>query len=617
MHAPFTFSPFCSMPGFQQFLQHPYVSHVRAVLAQWHENPDLLRRILRDQVPAQILVCALMSAPIAGLIVLLHRAIMASHALIFDIPVDTHLSAAPDIAPLRVLLVPLLGGLVLGVIALLARNWAKHEIVDPIEANAVHGGKLSLRGSGRLIGASFLSNVFGGSVGMEAAYTQLGSSMFSAIGKLLHLRRDDMRIFVAAGAAAAIAAAFNAPLAGAFYGFELVLGAYTVNAISHVAVAALFGALTAQLFTHGEPIFALPLESVHVPDWYYLLFLIQGIAAAMIGIITMMAVTRCEQLTRTQEFPDWMRPAVGGAALGLIAVMCPQVLGSGQGAINEHLHESWPITAVIILLGAKILGSALSIGTGFRGGLFSTSLLIGCLFGQIFGLMVGHFLPQGQENLDIFMLVGMGAVAASIVGAPVTIVLLILEMTGNFPAATSVLMGVLVASAITRHYFGYSFSTWRFHLRGLRIRGAHDVGWIEELTVERLMRTDVVRLPADTSFEQIEVALKSRPGRRVYVVGRAGQYLGMIDRAALDAKAELRPTAGELAKLPECYLLREHNIQQALQTFAQWEAERLPVLDAAHQVVGSLTEAYILRRYAQELEARNLAQFGVASPASA
>jgi len=600
-----------------QLKQHRYPVEFFAKLHDWRDNPDLLRRTLRDSMPGQILVCGLASPIIGALVVLLHHAILLAHTVTFGTDENQHLSSATNISSVRLLLVPALGGLLLGLITLTTNHLKAREIVDPIEANAVHGGRLSLFGSARLIGASFLSNMFGSSVGMEAAYTQMGSGIFSTIGKLLHLRRDDMRIFVAAGAAAAIGAAFNAPLAGAFYGFELILGAYTISAISQVAAAALFGTLAAQLLTKGEPIFALPLESVSLPDWYYLLFLLQGIGAALVGTITMMAVTRCEHITHRLKIPTWLRPAIGGLLLGMIAMAYPQVLGSGQGAINEHLHESWPMLAVAILLLAKIAGSALSIGSGFRGGLFSSSLLIGCLFGQLFGLTVGHFLPQGQENLEIFMLVGMGGVAASIVGAPVTIVLLILEMTGSFPAATSVLMGVLVASAITRHYFGYSFSTWRFHLRGLRISGAHDIGWIQELTVASLMRTDVHTVSDSVTYETLLPLIEARSSKRVYVADAQGTFLGRIDKKELHAASEKNLlTAGALAKLPDQFLLPHQNIKQALQLFAQWETEQLPVVESEHSalVIGYVSESYGLRRYTQELEAHNLAQFGTASP---
>ena len=592
---------------------------LNAQLVTWRDNPDLLRRVLRNSSPGQLAACALMALLVGGVAAFLHVSLQWVHSLTFLLPLDVHLSAARNIPIGRVLAVPVLGGLLLGLLALAERRSHAEEIIDPIEANAVHGGRLSLLPSMRLVLATYLSNAFGASIGMEAAYTQLGSAFLSVAGKWLHLRREDMRIFVAAGAAAAVAAAFHAPLAGAFYGFEVILGAYMVAAISQVAVAAVCGTLTAAILTGRDPLFAMTLPALDIPNWYYLIFLAQGVLAALVGTFTMRAVTRTEYLTKRLDLPDWASPIFGGLVLGLMALIFPQVLGGGQGAINLHLHETWPLIPLAALLLAKILASAISIGSGFRGGLFSASLFIGCLFGQLFALFIGHFLPLGQEFPEIFMLVGMGSVAASIIGAPVTMVLLVLEMTGSFTATTSVLMGVLIASAMTRYYFGYSFSTWRFHLRGLRISGAHDIGWIEELTVAALMREDGHTLPAGASLEEIRAMAAPRSAKRLFVTDDAGLYLGAIDATHLpEPDADAAINAASLARDPAQFLLPGQNIQQALHEFAESEVEELPVIDpATRKLLGYLSESYTLRRYTQELESRNATQFGLASPGPA
>lgn len=589
-------------------------------LTSWRDNPDMLRRALRDGAPGQIMCCAILGAMVGALIVGIHHMLGSVHSYIFDIPRGAHISSADHVNRIRILLIPLFGGLLLGFMTFLRHRLKLRDVVDPIEANAIHGGNLSLFGSLRLLFASIVSNGSGASVGMEAAYTQIGSAILSAIGKILHLRREDLRVFVAAGAAAAIGAAFNAPLAGAFYGFELILGAYTVGAISHVAAGALFGTLAAQVFTGGEPLFAIAFEDITLPNSYYLVFLLEGILAALLAILTMMSVTRYEQLSRRLGIPEWGRPCIGGAVLGIVAVGFPQVLGSGQGAITYHLNETWAVVPLLALLAAKIFGSVVSIGSGFRGGLFSASLLIGCLFGQIFGLCIGIFLPHGEEFLTLFILVGMGAIAASIVGAPVTIVLLILEMTGSLTATTSVLMGVLVSSALTRHYFGYSFSTWRFHVRGLRIRGAQDVGWIDTIRVSQLMRTELATLAADTLLSQLPQTLLAQDASRLFVVGAQQEYLGHVTlneiKSQLDKDGAV--TIASIAHSAAHVLLPNHNIRQALDMFTQWETEELPVVASLDSptLLGVLEESHTLRRYAQELEARNMAQFGTASPSS-
>jgi CIC family chloride channel protein len=597
----------------------PAAGRVRPFLA-YLAKPGVLRRIVRESQPGLIAFCLGLGVLVGLMTLALHDLVLESHRFAFGLASGVRLGNAHHIDTLRLLAVPCAGGLLLGIALKLMKWWRPGEIVDPIEANAVYGGRMSLIDSLRLLLAALLSNAAGASVGMEAAYTQLGGGLCSRLGAQFQLRRADLRVIVAAGTAAAIAAAYNAPLAGAFYAFELVLGLYTVAALPHVAVCALASVLTVRLFTHAEPLFSLPLSGVDLPAWDYPLFVAMGAAAALIGIITMKLVTRCERLMRELPLPDWMRPAVGGLLLGLLALPFPQVLGSGQGGIDDHLHSNWGMVAIAALLAAKILGSAISIGAGFRGGLFSASLFIGCLFGQICGIAADILLPQGDGQVESFMLVGMGAVAASIVGAPVTMVMLVLEMTGSFTATTAVMAGVVIAAAVTRYSFGYSFSTWRFHLRGLRISGAHDVGWVREMTVRSLMQDNPRTVPADATLESVRAEVPAGTAKRIFVTGPDGRYLGAIDVSELhgrDKDAEAATTTAlDLARGAEHFLLPRQNIREALTAFAEWQTEELPVLesDVNRWIVGWVTEPFALKSYTRALEAHNLAQSGAGTP---
>ena len=475
---------------------------------------------------------------------------------------------------------------------------------------------MSLIDSIRLAGATIISNAAGASLGMEAAYSQMGSGMLSSVGQWLHLRRADLRVFVAAGAAAAIAAAFNAPLAGAFYAYELVLGSYTPGALAQVATASLAGTLTMRATIGVAPIFLVHAPPMEVHHWVYPLLAMLGVLAAGIGIVTMRAATWCETALRSLPTPQWLRPVIGGGVLSVIASAFPQVLGSGHGAIQAMFKTTPMLLPLALLLLAKIAASAISIGSGFRGGLFSTSLYLGCLFGatvwQALAPLAGWL---GNQEM-IFMLVGMGAVAAAIVGAPVTMVLLVLEVTGDFDVGLGVLSGVITAATITRYAFGYSFATWRFHLRGKGIRGAHDVGWVADLTVARLIRDDAKTVRQDTPLLQLrsQVPLGSRS--LVFAVDDADRYVGIIDVMLVhdpdldDAAAGL--VAGDLANGRGRYLLPEMDIRTVLSRFDEAESETLPVLAAPadRRVIGYVTEAYALRRYAQEMERRRNAELG-------
>ena len=410
---------------------------------------------LRSNEPTQIFVCAVAGAAVGALVAGLHRLVDLLHQVGFAVSGDHSLSTGIGVDPLRIMIVPATGGLVLGLGALIIRRFRSNEIVDPIEANALHGGRMSMVDSLRLLVATMISNASGVAIGMEAGYAQLGSGVFSKVGQYFRLRRSDLRIFVGAGAAAAIAAAFNAPLAGAFYGYELILGSYAVRPLAPVAAAALAATLTLRALMDPAPLFGVGVI-YHFSQWLYLLFALLGILAAGFSVLAMQAVTWSERGLRRLPLPQWLRPAVGGLLVSGIALLVPQVLGSGHGAIQLVFDGDFTLALLLLLLVAKLLASAISLGAGFRGGMFSSSLFLGCLFGAAFADVATYFLPHLVEQHATLMMVGMGSVAAAVIGAPLTMVFLVLEGTGNFPVTVGVLVGVVFASTIVRLTFGYS-----------------------------------------------------------------------------------------------------------------------------------------------------------------
>lgn len=577
---------------------------------------SLARRRVRSSEPILIVLCAPLGALVGLIVVGLHELVSWLHVMIFALPPGATLSAGVGIDLQRLALVPVLGGLILSLLSLSARHFQSREIIDPVEANAIYGGRMSLIGSIRLAIAAIVSNAAGASLGMEAAYSQMGSGLLSSIGQWLRLRRADLRVFVGAGAAAAIAAAFNAPLAGAFYAYELVLGSYAPAALAQVATAAVAATLVVRGTIGVAPIFLVQPPALQVQGWEYPLFCLLGVAAAGIGIATMRAATGFERSLSRLRLPRWLHPVLGGVLLSCIALSFPQVLGSGHGAIQALFKHTPELVPIALLLLAKIAASAVSIGAGFRGGLFSSSLYIGCMFGAVVWHGLGLFVPWTAMHQMVFMLVGMGAVASAIVGAPMTMLLLALEVTGDFQIALAVLAGVVTAAAVTRYTFGYSFATWRFHQQGKSIRGAHDVGWIRDLTVQRVMRRDPKIVRQDVPLLQLRERFPLGSEGRVFVVDIEGEYTGSIDLAIahdpdLDPAAE-GLVAADLANTANVFLLPAMDIRTALVRFDSREIETMPVLasQASRRVIGYLTEAYALRRYTLELERRRSAELG-------
>lgn len=575
-----------------------------------------LRLRLRD-FEAGILCCAALVGTAVGFVTLgLHEAMNQLHVLDFALPEGARLSAQTTLDPWRLALVPAAGGAILAALTALLQKLKPAELVDPIEANALYGGRLSLRESARLAGLTLVSNAAGASVGMEAGYSQMGAGLFSSVAQYLQLKREDRRLMVSAGAAAGIAAAFGAPLAGAFYGFELVHGSYTSRGLAPVTVAAMAGAIVSRLFGADTALFTVS-GAFDFPPAFFALFAILGIAAAGLGILTMQAVTWAERSFRAARVPHWARPAIGGAVLSLLALGSPQVLGSGHGGIQWHLDARLPLLMVAALLLGKLVASAVSLGAGFRGGLFSSSLFLGALLGATFVQGLGLIDPGILPERTAFMLVGMASVGAAIIGAPFTMIFLVLEGTGDFPVTMGVVVGVLVASTVVRQSFGYSFSTWRFHLRGLTLRGAHDIAWAGSLTAGRLLRADARTVPAGLPLVALREAVPLGSRKFVFAVTEGGRYSGLIDMTvAHDPEiSDLADTlvAEDLTTVKRGALYPEDGIDRVLDAFGATRSETLPVVASAEnpQVLGYVTEAYCLKRYAQELERRRSDELGM------
>ena len=575
----------------------------------------------RENEIALIVIAALAGFVIGAVVSVIDGAVVELHYLIFGVPLDAHLSAGREIPAGVRFFAPVAGGILVGLIAATIRHFRPREIVDAIEANALYGGRMSLRDSIHLGLLTVVSVGFGGSAGLEAAYTQVGSGFASKIGKNIRLRRQDLRVLVGCGSAAAISAAFNSPLTGAFYAFELVIGSYTLQSLAPVASAALCGNLAIHAISNGRPMFASP-PAVSVEGHDYLLFLLLGFGAAAIAIATMRAVTLVENTLRYRKVPGTLRPVLGGAAVGLVALFFPEVLGSGHGAISDQLEGGFGFSALVALLLAKIAASALTVGSGMRGGLFSSSLLLGAIFGGAVAAGLSALAPQLAVNPLAYALVGMGAVAGGIVGAPITMTLLVLETTGNFSLTMAVMASVIACSVVVRQSFGYSFATWRFHVRGLRIKSAHDVGWIADLTVGKLMRKDVHLVPASETISEVRERFPLGGPKYAFVLNGQGAYIGMIETveahsSAYDEASDIT-TAEALIHDEPHVLTAQENIHTAVHMFTKTASEILPVLDSVKsgRVVGTVSEAYVLRRYSQELERRRPeeANGGVFSP---
>jgi CIC family chloride channel protein len=570
------------------------------------EIPRRLRALVRARESSLIALAALVGV-VGGLVVAaMGTAVDLLHEILFALQRGERLSARLSLDPILALSVPVIGGILFGATTELIRRWRPEREIDPIEANALHGGRMSLIGSIIVALQTVWSSGVGASVGLEAGYTQLASGIAARLGMSFRLRRGDLRVLVGCGAAAGIAGAFGAPLAGAFYAFELIIGSYSPSGLAPVGISALVGYLVAHSLSPAE-LGVVPPAPTAMTGHDLALAALLGLLAAALGIILMRGVALSETMFARLRLRPSLRTMLGGVVVGLLAIVSPQIMSSGHGALRVAGMLDLSFRSVALLFLLKIVASIASLGSGFRGGMFFSSLLIGALGGHLLATSLTIFWPTVYFDPNAYAVIGMSALSASVIGGPLTMIFIALESTDDLWLTAAVLIAVIISAQVTREVFGYSFATWRFHLRGETIRSAADIGWMRDLTVEKMMRQDVQTVNASSTVAAFREQFPLGSAASVIAIDEEERYVGLIVVAdAHGPELESEQSIKEILHQREDMLLPGMAVKEAVLAFDRAETETLAVVDSFtdRHVVGLLTEAYVLRRYSAALEGR-------------
>ncbi|PPQ39165.1 chloride channel protein, CIC family [Rhodoblastus acidophilus] len=563
-----------------------------------------VRAFLRANEFALVAAAALIGGLAALCVIAMTQTAIFFHEKIYDLPFDVRLSAAAKVSPWAAFSTLILAGLALGAMESWRRRKKQPAAVDPVEANALRGGRMSLRDSVVVALQTLVSNSAGASVGLEAGYAQIGAALGSTLGQKLRLRRNDLRLLVGAGAAAAIAGAFNAPLTGAFYGFEVVLGSYAISGAAPIFAAAISGTLVTKLVAVAPYQIETPHLQPLVFSSYLLLIGLAALTTAL-GVFAMRAAGFAEKALDATRISPLFRPVVGAVIVATLAVFTPQVLGAGHGALALDVATDFPAAVLLAFLGMKLVACLASLASGFRGGLFFASLLMGALLGKIYALGLAQFAPALAPDATLCMLAGMATLGAVIVGGPLTMAFLVLEGVSDFSAASAIIAATVAANLIARATFGYSFSTWRLHLRGATIRSANDIGWIEELKVGKLMRPAPPTAPVWIDLDAFCQLFPAGGEQFVALIDREGRYAGLVNTTEAHAQARDREGwAKDLARHADVRLTPDMNAKTAMALFDKAEADLLAVVHPVTRApLGAVTETFLARRYAEHADA--------------
>jgi CIC family chloride channel protein len=511
----------------------------------------------------------------------------------------------PWLGPWFVVVAPVLGGLVYGpLVDRFAREARGHGVPEVMLSVAQRGGRIAPQVAVVKSLASALCIGSGGSVGREGPIVQIGSALGSTLGRLARVAEERLRVLVACGAAGGIAATFNAPLAGVFFAMELILRDFTAESFGAVVLAGVTASVVGRAALGDTAFLHLPPFHVRHPA-EYLLYAGLGLAAGVVGVgftrILYLIEDVCDWGWRG---PEWLRPATGGLLLGGLLLGLPQMYGVGYPVLENAIGGRYAIGFLLLLLAGKMVATSLTIGIGGSGGVFAPSLFMGAMFGTAFGLVVHHLVPGVTGPAGAYGLVGMGAVFAGAARAPITAVIIMFELTGEYSIILPLMLAIVLATLISRVLSGDTIYTLKLRRRGIHLDPTPPVNPLATTPVTEVMEPVPDPLPDTTPLNRAARLLALSEHGVLPVTDGSGAYRGTVTaRAAAQAltdDADGPETVGDLAELPTP-VTAEQPIADALQLLATAQGTGLPVLDEAKTaLVGWITHQKVLAAFRPE-----------------
>jgi len=373
-----------------------------------------------------------------------------------------------------VLLTPMIGGAIVGwglVKLMPARRTGG--VSDVIEARAIDGRDIELDPAIRSAGLTIISLGAGASAGREGPMVHLGAGIATALAKKMGLPRWSHNTLLGCGVGAAVSASFNAPIAGVLFAHEVILGHYSRRSFVAIVIASVIGTIFSRLWFGIDAAFTIPQYQI-TSFWEFPAFALLGLVCALVSVIFQFALVGTDQIARSITMPLWLRPILGGLAVGAIAVFYPNVLGVGYEATDQALKNQLPLELMLALLVAKTGATAITLASRFGGGVFSPALYLGAMTGGAFGLIASGFFPELASSQGLYSILGMGAVAAAVLGAPVSTTMIVFELTGGYALTIALLLAVSISTGINQAIHGHSLFEWQLEMRGLFFRdGPH------------------------------------------------------------------------------------------------------------------------------------------------
>ena len=481
--------------------------------------------------------------------------------------------------------IPAIGGLVVGpMVYFFAREAKGHGVPEVMEAVALKGGVIRKRVVVIKTLVSAICIGTGGSVGREGPIVQIGSAVGSLLGQFMKVSAERMRTLVGCGAAAGIAATFNAPIAGSMFALEVVLGDFGLATFSPIVISAVMATAVSRYFLGNDPAFTVPAYEL-VSAWEFPLYLGLGIFCAAVGVTFTRTLYRIEDLFDGIKFPEYLKGIIGGLILGVGSLVFPQVLGVGYGAIYTALMQKIVWWLLLLLVLAKILATSITIGSGGSGGIFAPSLFVGAMAGGFFGAVIHRLLPGLTATPGAYSIVGMGAVVAATTHGPLSAILILFEMTSDYKIILPLMLACIIATVTSGQLLRDSIYTLKLARRGVDLKGGKEVNVLKSLFVKDVMNANVETMPEAFPLKKMAEKISKSKFNSFPVLNDRNQLSGILSfndysEAIFDEDLKDLVVAKDLATTDLVTVCLDDNLYTALEKISSKDYAVLPVVAA-------------------------------------
>lgn len=531
---------------------------------------------------------------------LIHHALTGSDSGIVD-----SFRALP--VPVRVVL-PAFGGLLAGAILLAGKRIAPGQSsTDYMEAILIGNGRVPVRSSLVKSTAALFSIASGGSIGREGPMVQLSAVLASWVGRWREFSRQRLRLLVACGAAAGIASAYNAPIAGSFFVAEIILGTIAMESLGPLVVAAVAATLTTRGLSDAHTLYQVPPFTLH-SAWEMGPYIVLGMLAGTVAPLFLRSLRSAEHVFAQSGLPVMARLAVGGLIVGVLAAGVPEVCGNGYSVVVSILNGGLGWKMLLLVFACKWLATAASFGSGAPGGAFTPTLFMGASFGFLFGHAVHAIWPSAAIDPQPFALVGMGAFLSAATQAPVMAVIMLFEMTLSYDIILPLMLCAVIA-----YYAARGLSAGSLYSESLEKKAAAEPEPMRGPgAVRDLMKANPPAVKLTARFDEVARLFLDASFGNLYVVDDFGRFIGAVSLNDIkpylsDPEIAAHVIASDLVREDFASVAPDQTLAEALRSFAQYDGQRLPVVEKVDtKLVGSLAKNDLLLAVAEQAQARHL-----------